>query len=221
MNRALSISATLLAVAAVALPAAAPARPKPQAESSGPQQINCDVVAANPSSGMDKASCEQMNAAAAAYYNAQNDPSGARPGDETMTCDQITAELMQQQYTPPSAQHVQAAQAATSDYMAKAGQLQGEAAAAATTITAEETAASAVGVVNPIAGRAAQQAVNAQAEATQAALNAQAKAELMPRAHNVMTSTGAIIGDATPQIASNPRLAHLMQLADKKHCKGG
>lgn len=68
----------------------------------GPQQMSCDMVAANPGAGMDKASCEAMNQAAASYYNAQHDPAASRPGDESMSCDDIKAEFMQRSPRPRS-----------------------------------------------------------------------------------------------------------------------
>jgi hypothetical protein len=190
------------------------------ASSSGPQQMNCDAVAANPDSGMDRASCESMNQAANSYYNAQHDPAAARPGDEAMSCDDIKAEFMQQPVTAPSQQHVEAAQAATSDYMAKEKQLQAQAAAQAATLSAASMAASAASMANPIAGRAADQAVDAAQQSMQAADNAQSRAELLPRMHKVMSSTASVVGDITPQLDSNPRIGRLMALANEKHCHG-
>jgi hypothetical protein len=193
---------------------------KPPRGGSAPQQVDCDLVAANPSSGMDKASCEAMNKAAADYNSAQNDPAGARPGDDAETCDQIKAELMQQPFTAPNAQHVAAAQAATTDFRAKTAVIQGEAAAAAAAETATATAAGAVSQVNPIAGRAAAAAVQAQQAATQQALSAQAKATLTPAMRNVTSSTVSVMGDMTPQLTQNPRMAHLMAMSNARRCHG-
>ena len=194
--------------------------PPQQGDAGGPHTMNCDQIAAMPNAGMDRATCEQMNQAATAYRTGANDPAAARPGDEAMTCDDIKAELMQQTYTPPPAEHVASAQAAGRDYMAKSGELQAEANAMAMSSAAENTAASVAAMVNPIAGRAAEAAAAAHQEAEQKALNAKAKAELQPRYHTLMSSTGTLVGDMTPQLQSNPRLARLISLAQEKHCHG-
>jgi len=194
--------------------------PPPSPGASGGQHVDCDMVAANPNSGMDKATCEQMNQAAAAYYGAQNDPSASRPGDEQMSCDDIKAEFMRQQVTAPDSQHVAAAQSATRDYMAKSSELQAEGTAAAAALSAQAMAASAASMANPIAGRAADQVLNREIEATQQMMNAKAKAELMPRARTMYSANGQLIGDATSQLQGNPRLARLVSLANEKHCRG-
>jgi hypothetical protein len=194
--------------------------PRGAAGSSGPQQMNCDAIAANPDSGMDKASCESMNQAASSYYNAQHDPAAARPGDDAMSCDDIKAEFMQQPVTAPSQQHEQAAQAATTDYMAKQSQLEAQALAQQKALSAAAMAASAASMANPIAGRAADQAVTAAQQSMEAADNAQSRAELLPRMRKVTSSTAAVVGDITPQMDSNPRIGRLVELANEKHCHG-
>jgi PHD/YefM family antitoxin component YafN of YafNO toxin-antitoxin module len=190
------------------------------ASSAGQQQVDCDMVAANPGSGMDKASCEAMNQAANSYYNAQHDPAASRPGDEAMSCDDIKAEFMQQPITAPSQQHEAAAQASASDYMAKQTQIEAQVLAHEQALSAAAMAASAASMANPIAGRAADQAVDAAAKATEAADNAQAHAELTPRARKMTSSTAAVVGDMSSQLDSNRRLGRLMELANEKHCHG-
>jgi hypothetical protein len=216
---------TVGAVAAIGLGAAQAQpsghhTPRGGASSAGPQQVNCDMVAANPDSGMDKASCEAMNQAASSYYNAQHDPAASRPGDAAMTCDDIKAEFMQQPITAPSQQHAAAAQAATTDYMAKQTQIDAQVLAHQQALSDAAMAASAASMANPIAGRAADQAVDAAARATEAADNAQAHAELTPRMRKMTSSTAAVVGDMTPQLDSNPRLGRLVELAGEKHCHG-
>jgi len=226
MRSALCLVSVPALAAALSLAASAPAsaqflhhRPAPR-DSAAPMQVNCDVVVANPNSGMDKASCEAMNQAAAAYYTAQHDPAGARPGDDAETCDQIKAEFMAQPVTAPSAEHVAAAQAATGEFMGKAAAIQGEATAAGVAGTVAQTAAAATEAVNPIAGRAAAAAVQASQQATEAALSAKAKAVLVPAEQKAMSKTASLIGDATPQLQSNPRMAHLIEMSEQKHCHG-
>ena len=88
----------------------------------------------------------------------------------------------------------------------------------ATAESAENMAASGVSMVNPVAGAAAQRALDARHDAEQAALNAKAKAELEPREQRTMAAMGNLMGDANGQIASNPRVARLMFLANKSNC---
>ena len=187
---------------------------------SGPQQVNCDMVAANPDAGMDKASCDAMNQAAASYYNSQHDPAASRPGDESMTCAGIKAEFMQQPMVPPSHEHVAAAQAATADVSAETAKLQAQAAAQSAALSAQSMAASALSVANPIAGRAADQAVNSEQQAMEAADNAQAHAEALPLERKSNAATAAVVGDVTTQLNDNPRTARLVALASEKHCRG-
>jgi hypothetical protein len=181
---------------------------------SGPQQVNCDMVAANPDAGMDKASCEAMNQAAASYYNSQHDPSASRPGDESMTCADIKAEFMQQPMVPPSHEHVAAAQAATADVSAETAKLQAQAAAQSAALSAQSMAASALSVANPLSGRAADQAVNSEQQAMQA------HAEALPLERKSNAATAAVVGDVTTQLNDNPRTARLVALASEKHCRG-
>ena len=188
--------------------------------SAGPQQVDCNMVAANPGSGMDKASCEAMNQAAASYYNAQHDPAASRPGDEAMSCADIKAELMQQPVAAPSHEHVAAARAATTAMSAEIAKEEAQLAAQTAALSAQAMAASALSVANPIAGRAADQAVDAEQRTMEAADNAQAHAEALPIERRVNSSTAAVVGDITPQLDNNPRIGRLVALASEKHCRG-
>ncbi|MFI4936685.1 MAG: hypothetical protein ACHP7N_18945 [Caulobacterales bacterium] len=194
-------------------------KPPPRSQS-GPQQVDCNMVAANPNSGMDKASCESMNQAAAAYYASQHDPSASKPGDESMTCEEIKAEFMQQPITPPPAQQAAQSRADVRNLQGKIAVEEAHAAAAEAAGTAENVAASALSAANPLAGRAAQEAANAQQAATQSALNAEAKATVLPAQRKVNSDTAAMVGGMTSQMQSNPRIGRLVALANEKHCHG-
>jgi len=210
--------AALAAAGLVVVPADAqfgPHRPAPQSQA--PQQMDCDHPPAG--MGMDRATCERMNQMAASYNAAQSDPNAARPGDESLTCDQIKAELMQQPWQRPDQAHVAEAQAATSDQMATTRKLEAEGTAAAAASSAENLAASGLSAVNPVAGEVAQRAADAHAAAEQAALNAKAKAELEPKAQRTMTAMDALMGDVNGQIQSNPRAPRLMYLAQQRNCR--
>jgi hypothetical protein len=220
MSRALFVAAILAAVlAAPTAQAQMFGHRKPPTQSGG-QQIDCKAIAANPNAGMDEATCEQMLQAQQTYTAAQHDPAASRPGDEDMTCDQIKAEFMAQPMQAPSHEHVAVAQGATSDFMAKQSQFQAQATAEMAGVSAEQAAASAAGLVNPIAGRAAEAAATAHQEAVQAQLNAQAQAELTPRYRRMMSANGNMIGDMTSQMQDNPRIGRLVSLAEEKHCRG-
>ena len=189
-------------------------RPPPQSSS---QQIDCDMVAANPGSGMDKATCEQMKQVAATYDAAKNDPAGARPGDDQMTCDQIKAELRTQQMNGPSAEHLAEARSAGQEFQTKQAQVNAEGMA----LVAKETAA---GAATSAASAFAPNAVGGAAAAAQTAENqafdAHARAEMQPAERRTNAATAALVGDMAPQMAANPRLAHLMDLGNQKHCRG-
>ncbi len=211
----------IIAIAAAAAVAAAPANAQfghhhASTPSPTPQQVDCDHIPAG--MGVDKATCEQMNQMQATYNAAQTDPNVARPGDEAMTCDQIKAEMMQQPLQAPSQQHVAEAQAATRDQMAATARLQAEGTAMAARESSENLAASGVSVVNPVAGAAAQTALDAQHQAEQDALNAKAKAELTPKVERTTRATGALMGDAGAQLQSNARAARLVYLANQRNC---
>jgi hypothetical protein len=191
---------------------------KPASSDQGPGHADCDVVAA--ASGMDKATCESLNQTEASYYAAQHDPSGARPGDDAMTCDQIKSELASQPVSAPPSGHVASAQSATADFRTRQASMQAKVATAMTALNVAATAATAVGMANPIAGRAADTAVEAARDATEKSLNAEAKATLVPAQQKMMSSTATLMGDMMPAMENNPRLARLVQMSTDRHCRG-
>ena len=190
------------------------------ARGGAPQQVDCDAIAANPNAGMDKASCEAMARAAASYNNAQHDPAAVQPGDEAMSCDDIKAEFMRQPMTPPSREHVAEAQAATTAMTAEVAKQSAKVAAQTAALSAQSMAASAMSVANPLAGRAADQAVTAEQQSMEAADNAQAHAEALPIERRSNAATAAVVGDMTTQLNDNPRIGRLVALASEKHCRG-
>lgn len=194
-------------------------RHRPPPQSTGTPQIDCQAIAANPMAGMDLATCERMKGAADAYNAGRNDPSGARPGDEAMTCEDIKAEFMSQPIVTPDRAHVAEGQAAAADFQRKAAAEQAKVAAATLELSAETTAASAAGMANPIAGRAADTAVEAHRRATEAALNADAKATVLPAARRMTSDAGEMMAGMSAQLQSNPRLAHLVSMMQEKRCR--
>ena len=60
--------------------------------------MDCAKLAGMPNAPMTLEACEKLQGAQQAYNQSASDPSAQRPGDEQMSCAQITAELKQQQY---------------------------------------------------------------------------------------------------------------------------
>jgi len=135
---------------------------------------------------------------------------GTRPGDDAMTCQQIAMELMPgvQQMRGGSTQQLgQDAQEMQRRAVKREAEIQSGAAA-----ETAEMEAGCIGGVNATCA-AASEAIQARHDAR----NAQIKAEDKPlndRASSEMSALAAQ-GQAMQQ---NPRLMHLMQLAQQKHC---
>jgi len=191
--------------------------------------IDCNKISSmanfsTPGAGVSVADCQKMQAAQQTY--AQAAAAGARPGDESMTCEQISAELHQQQFTAPDKSKVAAATATVAQERVNLQHAQAVMAATQAQDQATMDAASAADTATELASGglarghsldAAQKAVNER----DAAANAQLSREMAPT-HAAMQSQAADFGaDAAAQMQSNPRLARLMQLANSRRCKGG
>jgi hypothetical protein len=186
------------------------------AKGAQPPNMDCEKMAKDSKGSVSVESCRQMLAAMQAYQNAVSDPSASRPGDDKMSCDQIIAEVKQQQFTAPDKTKVAEAQQATDALMKKAAENQAEAEALARKQTAENLAATVVDQFLPnavLAARAKEQ------QKEQDALNAKIEKETAPVAEHSIATTASLVGDIGQQAASNPRLAKLMQMASAKHCK--
>ena len=184
------------------------------------------IFAMSPGAVMSAEDCQKMQNAQQVYNQAASDPSAARPGDDQMTCAQITAELKQQQYTTPDKSKVAAAQATAGQQQALA---QREYANMVKQQAKDQTAveaASAVDTATEVAtgglvrGRALQ-AVEKEIDAEHQATNTRVLKEAQPIEKQQVNQMAGFSSDFAQQLQSNPRLARLMQLADTKHCKGG
>jgi hypothetical protein len=173
-----------------------------------------------------QASCEQMKASQQAYTQAASDPSAARPGDEQMSCDQILAELKQQQYaTPDKAKAAEAKATATKERTMLASQtteiIRDQVAAAgaveAAAMADRATEMATMGVVSPNSAGAMAEAFAAKERAKGEAFNA----ERRPTEQKMTAQTADFGADAAKQLTANPRLARLTQLANSHHCHGG
>ncbi|MBS0376086.1 MAG: hypothetical protein JSR73_16015 [Proteobacteria bacterium] len=216
-------TATLAAALALALTASV-AKPKPDANAA-PPAIDCEKLAARPMAPMSLESCRQMVAAQAAYQAGASDPAAVRPGDESMSCAQISAELAQQQVRPPDAAKAAEATAATNAFQAKSKEQQAEATATAVRQSAELKAAEAadrtvqVATGGIVQGGATRRVAEAQSKANQAR-GKEMYQEIAPLGQRMTNSVGDLAGDAGQQLAANPRLARLLKLANDKKCKG-
>jgi hypothetical protein len=188
--------------------------------------MDCAKLASMPNSPMSVEACEKLQGTQQAYNQAASDPSAQRPGDDQMTCTQITAELRQQQYSAQDKTKVAELDATTRDEQkiikkeeAILAKRQAEAQAAVAAATAADTATEVA-----TAGLVRGQALNA----VEKTLDAKDKAEKerviredLPTYKKMNSATADLGADFGQQLQANPRLGRLIQLADAKHCKGG
>jgi hypothetical protein len=188
--------------------------------------MQAGIFAMAPGQVMSAEDCQKMQSAQQAYQQAASDPSAARPGDDQMTCAQITTELKQQQYATPDKSKVAAAQATAAQQQALVQreeanmvkqQAKDQAAVAAASAADTATELATGGLVR---GRALQ-AVDKELTAEHDANNQRVLKEAQPIEKQQVGQMAGFSTDFAQQLQSNPRLARLMQLADSKHCKGG
>ena len=188
--------------------------------------MDCAKLASMPNAPMSLESCQKLQGAQQAYSQAASDPSAVRPGDDQMTCDQITAELKQQQYSAPDQSKVAAARTTVEQeqatYKREQAQAQKQQAEdqkviAAATAADSATEAASFGLVR---GRALEAADRAR-QARQDAHNEQLVKEQQPITQQGIGQMADFGADFAEQLKTNPRLARLLQLANTRHCKGG
>ena len=215
------------ATGAAAPKAAAQTAPLPAGgHAPGGQQIDCDRLPASASAVISADACKKMMGAQQAYNQAAADPSAAHPGDEQMSCAQIAAELKTQSYTAPDKATTAQLQAAAAQEQSTLARQESELAKTVAAQTAAMNAAQASdtatavatgGVVQTHKASALQQVFTAQNRATSERM----AEERQPTETKMFGGTADIASSAGQQLAANPRLARLMQLAGAKHCKGG
>jgi len=178
--------------------------------------MDCEKMAKDSRGSVSVETCKQMTATMQAYQNAASDPSASRPGDDKMTCDQIVAEMKQQNITAPDQAKVAEAQTATDALMKKTAENQAEGNALVAKQSAENLASTAVDQILPnsvLAARAKEQ------QKEQDKLNAKIEKETVPLAERSTAATASLASDIGQQVGSNPRLAKLIQMATAKKCK--
>ncbi len=183
---------------------------------SNTQPPDCEQMAKDSRGSISVDTCKQMMAAMQGYQNAASDPSASRPGDDKMTCDQILAEMKQQQFTKPDQAKVAEAQTANDALMKKTAESQAEANALAAKQSAENLASTVADQFLPNAVLAAK-AKEQQKE--QDALKEKVEKETTPLAERSTAATASLVSDVGQQVASNPRLAKLIQMSSAKRCK--
>jgi hypothetical protein len=181
-----------------------------------PPTMDCEQMAKDSRGSISVDTCKQMMATMQGYQKAASDPSASRPGDDKMTCDQILAEMKQQQFTAPDQTKVAEAQTANDALMKKTAESQAEANALAAKQSAENLASTAADQFLPnavLAARAKEQ------QKEQDALKAKVEKETTPLADRSTAATASVVSDVGQQVASNPRLAKLIQMSSAKRCK--
>lgn len=186
---------------------------------------DCAQIANMPNAPISYEDCQKMSAAQQAYTNAASDPGAARPGDEQLTCDQIKGELRLQQYTAPDRAKVAETTAAVTKEQTMLKKHMAESNAIMAQEQAKVDAAAAADRATELAtaGLVRTNAASVAAEAAQARVKAAGErqaAERRPTERKMIGGVADLGLDATQQFATNPRLAHLMQLAQSKGCQG-
>jgi hypothetical protein len=188
--------------------------------------MDCAKLASVPNAPMSVEACEKLQGAQQAYNQAASDSSAQRPGDEQMSCTQITAELKQQQYTAPDKTKAAELTATTKEEEkiikkeeAILVKRQAEAQTAIAAATAADTATE-VATAGLVSGRALN-AVEKTLDAKDKAEKERVIREDLPTYQKMISQTAGLGADFGEQLQANPRLARLIQLADSKHCKGG
>lgn len=194
------------------LPSLAPAQQRPQDLQQATAALDCRQLAAMPNPPISVETCEAQKAAFAHLGAAANTPGGARPGDASMDCAQIIAELQSSSFTGVSA--------ATAAEGAAAGEQLREAMASnqarAMGLAARQTAETAAASMGP---NAVQGAVALQHEAEQAALRRSAIAEIRPAQTRTGLANAASAQELAASLQANPRVATLIQLAAARNCQ--
>jgi hypothetical protein len=185
--------------------------------------MDCDQLAGMPNSIMSVESCKKMMGTRQAYNSALAAPGASRPGDESMTCAQISAEMSQMRGIGPSAAHVQEGNAAATDVQTTLARQSREVQKLGVEETAEIQAAAAADTATEVAsgglvrGHAVAATQAAQDKRNQAVGERMLK-EQLPKEQRMTTATGNVAQDMSQSLTSNPRYARLVQLAGERNC---
>lgn len=174
--------------------------------------VDCQQLAAMPNAPMTVEACEARMAAFGNLGAAAATPGGARPGDGSMSCAQITAELQSSNFSGISRATAAESVAAGEELRAAQASAQARTVGLAGRQTAE-TAAASMGP-NAVGG-----AVAAKQAAEQAALRQSVGAEMGPARERTAMANAASAQELAASLQANPRVATLIQLAAAKNCQ--
>ena len=188
--------------------------PVPQSDQLDPAL--CDQIASIPNAPMSPEACRSMMMMQQSMKAASSDPSAMRPGDENMTCEQITAEMKQVGGPMVSQETAAQARTAADAQLALMEKQNAEAKALMAQQMAVGIGAGALGMV-PGGGIAASAiAAGQQAQAQSFAQRQQAEAApVYAQTSRSITATTTEMGQS---MQNNPRFARLMQMTVDKNC---
>ena len=216
-------AALMISIAIVASVGAAQAQlfraPQPQGPNAIPDNLDpamCDQMAAIPNAPMTPEACRSMIGMAQGMKTSGSDPSAMRPGDETMSCDQINAEMRSVATPMVSAETGAQARVAADAQMALMQKQQAETQGFVAGQMAMGVGAAALGMVpgGGYAAMAAQQAMMAQQQAF-AQKQAADAAPVRAQTSQALTATTT---EMTQGMRENPRFARLMSLSVERSC---
>jgi hypothetical protein len=188
--------------------------PVPQSDQLDPAL--CDQIVNIPNSPMSAEACRSMMKMQQSMKAASSDPSAIRPGDESMTCDQITAEMIAVARPMVSPETVAQARESADAQLALRQKQDAEAKAFVAQQMAITMGAGALGLV-PGGGYAAS-AIAAGQQAQAQALAQRQQAEAAPVYAQSSRSIVATTTEMSQAMQSNPRFARLMQMTAQKNC---
>ncbi|CAN5346442.1 hypothetical protein BH11PSE2_BH11PSE2_10420 [soil metagenome] len=212
-----------LSAAAAGQPAAAQLfgrpKPPPPSTSTAMPQIDCAAMARMPGAPMTFEACQALMAQAGVAQRNLNSTEGQRPGDQSMTCPQIMAEMAAQPgFVGVSKENARESAAAAANLTETNRRLQAEGAALAAA-QAPLNIGAAVASQLPGGNIAATAAARAQA-AQQQAFAARAQPQMKQAESRAVLATANSLGDANAAIEQNPRAGALGRLAAAKNCHG-
>lgn len=205
-------------------PAAVTADDAPAAgERPGAQAVDCDMLARMPNAPMSVEACRQM--VGVMDPSSSSTSTGARPGDDKMSCEDIAAEMRTVKGVGLTEEQRKENAAAASEYQSTLARQQAEAGAlgveatAATQAAAAADAATTLSTGGLVQGRAAQ-ATQAVYQARADAMGRQMAEERKPQEERLASATSASVEAMGKELRENPRYARLVQLAVARDCKG-
>jgi hypothetical protein len=216
-------AALLVSVAIVASPGAAQAQlfgaPQPQGPNAIPDNLDpaiCDQMASIPNAPMSPEACRSMIGMAQGMKTSGSDPSAMRAGDETMSCDQINAEMRSVATPLVSAETGAQARVAADAQMAMMQKQQAEQKAFVAGQVVQGLGVGALGMLpgGGYAAMAAQQAMMAQQQAF-AQKQYEEAAGVRAQTNQSLTATTTEMAQGMQQ---NPRFARLMNMSVEKNC---